>query len=441
MDHERICRTYRQRAEGSVVTSAAMAEANGLLQPFVPTNVPMEANYTLGRVTSLLTALGNPQDKTRVVHIAGTSGKTSTSYFVRGLLEASGQRTGLTVSPHIESIAERVQVGGAALSDEDLVNLVRRFVALVERTELRPTYFEVLTALAYTAFAELNVDYSVIETGLGGLLDATNTVTRSDKVCVISDIGMDHTEILGTTLPEIAAQKGGIIQPGNHVLLIEQDELVVSTIRRIAEKQGANLQLVTPMARTAPAGLPGFQRRNWALAEAAYDFVADRDGLTPREAIADLRPPMLQPPGRMEHWTFRGRELLLDGAHNPQKVSALLRSLNEDGIDQACILANFIRAPQEKLVDVLRSLQPLASHLIVPEFTGSQDLPKPSFSAQATAALARELGYPSVEAVPVLGDALDCLLAWPEGHLVVTGSLYLVGSVRTMLRERSQGVN
>src|SRR5688572_622401 len=209
-----------------------LADAETALRAYIP-SAPLKDRYTLDRMQALLAFLGDPQEKLRVVHIAGTSGKTSAAYFVRGLLQASGARTGLTISPHMVSLAERVQIAGAPVSDAAFVQYIHDFLPLVEKSGLQPSYFEIIIALAFWVFAHEDVDFAVIETGLGGLLDATNTVRRADKVCVITDIGLDHTDILGETIPEIAAQKAGIIQPGNIVVVQNQQSAALNVITKI----------------------------------------------------------------------------------------------------------------------------------------------------------------------------------------------------------------
>ncbi|WP_084793626.1 bifunctional folylpolyglutamate synthase/dihydrofolate synthase [Actinokineospora bangkokensis] len=385
------------------------------LDRFVPRGARFRAGYSLDRLRAFLAGLGDPQHRVRVLHVAGTSGKTSTAYFARAALAGAGLRTGLTVSPHITSVTERVQVDGGPLPDAEFVALLDRFLGLVGEHEL--TYFEVLTAFAFWVFAELGVDVAVVETGVGGLLDCTNTATRADKVCAISDIGLDHTEVLGSTLPEIAAQKAGIIHPGNRVVLLRQDPVAESVVLAHARSVGAAVELVDP---GGPAALPLFQRRNWALARAAARCVL---GAEPPDVVGDA------PPGRLEECAG----VLLDGAHNPQKIDALRASLAERGVGPGAVLANLLRAPQEKVDAALRALLPLTTHLVVPGFSASGDQWRRSTPAPELAARARELGFGSVQVAGDLVEALAVLRARPEALKLVTGSLHLVAQVRTLL--------
>ncbi len=401
-----------------------LTEASRVLLAYSPPG--MKGKCTLERMITLLKRLGNPQESLRSIHIGGTSGKTSTAYFVRGFLEAAGCKTGLTVSPHIVAVNERVQIGGQPFAESQFLDYLNEFLPLVEETAIRPTYFELLIAFAYWVFAREQVDYAVIETGLGGTLDGTNTIARKDKVCVLTNIGLDHTEILGGTLPEIAAQKAGIIQRGNHVLARAQADEIMRVFAASAAQKQADLEIITSL--DAPSLLPEFQHQNWALARAVYEYTAARDGL-PRLGGAQADTIAHQtPPGRGEIYRVGGKRVILDGAHNPQKLEALLHSLMQKDIASAAVLANFVESPDSKLRQSLALLAPFASHWIVPEFSAGQDLKsRHSFPA---AHLVSEIDSNIVEAIPNPHEALNALLARPEATLLITGSLYLVSLLR-----------
>jgi len=409
-------------------------EAVDALYTYVPNVAALKANYTLDRMRQFMAKLGNPQDAYPSVHIAGTSGKTSTAYFVRSLLQNAGQVTGLTVSPHIVSVTERVQVNGVPLPDAEFVAYLNRFLPLVETSGIRLTYFELLMAFAYWVFAERNVRYAVIETGLGGLLDATNVITRPDKLCVITDIGLDHTEVLGETIEKIAFQKAGIIQPGNQVILIEQGQTAMDVVKAEAAKRHASVRAVTPIGGGTLPDSPPFQRRNMAAAVATYEYVAGRDGLSPLAAETIRTVSMHTPPGRMERRETAGRKVILDGAHNLQKLLALRLALEESGVRSAAVLASFIQAPDQKIDDSLAVLRPLASHLIVTDFSVVNDIGRVPVLAAELADRASRLGFDSVQVCPELPDAVAALLDRPESSLLVTGSLYLVSQVRKLLK-------
>lgn len=392
----------------------------------------MDNNYNLDRMCQLMELLGNPQDQLRTVHIAGTSGKTSTAYFIRGMLEEASYTTGLTVSPHITAINERVQIGGVPLAEQAFLGYVNQFFAIIDQTDIQPTYFELLVGLAYWIFAQEKVDYAVIETGLGGLLDGTNIITRPDKVCVITDIGLDHTEILGETLPEIALQKAGIIHPRNHAIIRRQADEIEQVIVDYAHKQQASTTIVDN--EEAPDSLPPFQHRNWAMATATFNYLRLRDNL-PSLTQSQLHHVSTQtPPGRWEVYHIGGKTLILDGAHNEQKLQALCQSLEEKSIHSVAAMANFSTAPGSKIAAALRVLQPYATCLIIPTFSAGQDLKnKHSLPLDQLAAQAYTAGFTNVEQQPDINKALDTLLARPEKTLLVTGSFYLVSALRPLV--------
>jgi dihydrofolate synthase/folylpolyglutamate synthase len=385
----------------------------------------------LDRTRALLAALGDPQDAVPPAHVAGTSGKTSTAYALRALLEAGGVRTGLTVSPHVTTITERVQVAGAPLPDQLFADRVFDLLPRIEATGARPSYFELLVALAHWVFAgsggaDTPVSLAVVETGIGGLRDRTNTIARADKLCLITDVGYDHTEMLGESLEEIAAHKAGIIQPGNHVLVVEQDERVLKVVADAAEDRGATVEVVGVLD---DLDAPPFQRRNFSLALAAYHRLGGAP-LSPAALTGALR---AAPPGRLESFPVRGRTLLLDGAHNPQKLAALGQALRARGIDRLPVLASLLRAPEAKLSGALTELAAFTSELIVPEFTAVAQIGKQTPPAPEVAALARRAGIPRVRVVADPAEGLAALLATDAPQALVTGSLYLVSTVRQAL--------
>ena len=398
-----------------------MPEAHDALRAFVPKD-GLGAHYTLDTMRTLLSLLGNPQEKLRVIHVAGTSGKTSTAYFIRDLLQAAGKRTGLTVSPHIVSVAERVQVGGHLLNDASFIAYLNQFLPLIKKSGLAPSYFETILGFAYWVFVQEHVEYAVVETGLGGLLDATNTVRRADKLCVITDIGLDHTELLGDTLTKIAAHKAGIIQPGNLAVTLPQASTIIDVITARVTTQHATLH-VAELASTPD--LPPYQQRNWSLALAAYHAL----GLPPIAPIA-----FAPPPGRMEIFRRGGKTIILDGAHNAQKLQALHAALAVRGVQKTAVMANLVAAPPLKITQALDVLAGFASWLIVPEFAVGQDFyNRASLSADDFAAQAKSAGIAHVVSQKNIAVALEDLLACPEETLVITGSLYLIAVVRPLL--------
>ena len=211
------------------------------------------------RFLALLHRLGDPQERLRVVHIAGTKGKGSTTAMVANILQAAGHTVGMYLSPYVYDVRERVQINGEMISRAHFarwVTVIRPHIEALEKTDLGPTTeFELKTAVGLCYFAERAVDYAVLEVGLGGRLDATNVVSRP-LVTVITNIGLDHTELLGETLGEIAAEKAGIVKPGVPCITgVPVGGEAWDVIARICEERGAPLTAVAPPESAADAGL------------------------------------------------------------------------------------------------------------------------------------------------------------------------------------------
>jgi len=405
---------------------ANLDEALQALFDFTSVRVPGRSSVeTMRRAMALL---GDPQERFRVVHITGTSGKTSTSYYVRALLEAAGRRTGMTVSPHIQTLNERVQIGGVPLAEPQFCSYLDRMLAQLTPMRGQLTYFELVICLALWVFAAEDVEYAVVEVGIGGERDATNICFRCDKVAVITPIGLDHTEKLGNTIAEIAAQKAGIIVPGGTAFIARQSWEAMEVVEAHAHQIGATVRVIEPAEGEFH---PSYQRVNWALARAAVTFLSERDGFELPSDMEQCR--TVTPPARYEWFSVGGHRVLLDGAHNPQKMAGLVAAVREEGLGPFPTLATLSTAPHDKLVQTLEAMAPIVSHLIIPEFTlGHDDKIKTSVPAGDVAAIAADLGI-QTQIIPDLPTALDALLTDPAPDLLVTGSLYLAALVRPLL--------
>ncbi len=416
----------------SVKKFTSESEVEAELLSYAPQRL-VGTNIKLERIQALLAHIGNPQQTLRVIHIAGTSGKTSTSYYVRALLEASGTKTGLTVSPHIDTIRERVQVGGELISKDKFVQYFNDFYPLVFGFAPRPTYFELVTAFAYWVFQRENVDYAVIETGLGGRLDATNTVDRADKVCVITPIGYDHTEILGDTLTLIAGEKAGIIGEGNIVFTAEQESEAFGVIEQVAHRQQATLQLVhSEIDQTSDA--PEFQQQNFSLALETVRYVAQRDGL---QLVEDTKSifEQVHVPGRWELYRIGSKMVVLDGAHNPQKLTAFFEAIAQHSMNPAIIVAGLSEAPDDKVAHCVEIISAHAAKTVYTTFEIQRDVTRKSVSLETLAKLAEDSRSEYVEHAP---EALSLALASTEPFVIITGSLYLVSLLRPLVRAMAE---
>lgn len=387
--------------------------------------------YTLDRMQALMQFLGNPQDNYKAIHVAGTSGKTSTCYYLSALLSASGKKVGLGVSPHVNEVNERVQINNQPLDEPIFCREFSHFLQVIEPSGITPTYFELLVAFAFWEFARKEVEYAVIEVGLGGLLDGTNVMTRSDKICVITDIGYDHTSILGKTLPAIATQKAGIIGLHTAVFSHIQSVNVMQVLRETCTRKEAELYEVQP--EHAPQDLPLFQQRNWGLAYAVYVYVAQRDKLQNLTKVQLQEAIHTRIPARMEAYNINGKVIILDGAHNPQKFEALTTSITAayPDLPMACLLG-FVRVNSQKIHDNLAVLLPHTSHLIITSFHDDAD-EHHSTDVNVIAKLCDTLGYHDPDIIPDPSAALARLLKRSEPVLLITGSFFLLQQLRPLI--------
>lgn len=413
------------------MTLKNLTEAEAALAPYIPLTAQVTGkNITLERMWPLLEVLGNPQRKLRVVHIAGTSGKTSTAYYVAALLAATGAKTGLSVSPHIDSITERIQINGMPLSESEFCQELSEFLDIVQGANQWPSHFELLQAFAYWVFARQEVDYVVVETGMGGLHDASNVAQRPDKLCVITDIGLDHTHILGKTIEQIAAQKAGIIHKDNTVIMYEQSLAVMTAIHdRLAAVKGS-LRIATQP--TIASRLPAYQQRNWGLAYAAFNYLVQRDGLARLTSDALHTTQQVYIPGRMDVVKMDGKTIVMDGAHNVQKMTAFVESFKQlyPGVRPAVLMGVKEGNDYE---DVVACIAPLTSRVVTTAFATTQDLPVVSVSPQKLADAFTRQGV-EAEACDDQAEAVKRLLDGPETVCIMTGSFYMLGQLRPLLK-------
>lgn len=421
----------------SSATFANFGEVREFLVGYMPKPGTMRQAYTLERMQLLMELLGNPQDSYKVVHVAGTSGKTSTAYYMAGMLRQAGCTVGLTVSPHIDEINERVQIDMIPLAEAEYCDLFGKFIDAISRTSAKPTYFELLVAFAYWVFASKKVDYAVVEVGLGGLLDATNVVNRSDKLCIVTDIGLDHMEILGRTVAAVAAQKAGIIRPSNHVYMYEQGDEVMSVVRDVCDQNQATLHEVVKMpAKDLPNNMPLFQRRNWYLVWSTYQFLMKRDNLDDLTEAQLAASTAVYVPARMEIISLKsGQTLVLDGAHNAQKMAVFIKSLRArfPG-QQVSVLMSLNKNKDFQLKPCLEEITSIANHLIITSFGADQDMHHESIKPLKIAQTCHVIGYDDWETISNSQEAYKALLNRPEPILLITGSFYLLNYIRPLIQ-------
>jgi dihydrofolate synthase/folylpolyglutamate synthase len=373
--------------------------------------------FGLERMRALLAALGSPQERFGAIHVVGTNGKSSTVRMTAALLEAHGVRTGAYLSPHLASYAERIRVGDADLGADEFGAAVERAAAAAAEVDAtlsggeRVTQFELLTAAAFDALARAGVEVAVVEAGLGGRWDATNVLAA--PVVVLTNIALEHTRWLGSTVEAIAGEKLAVVAPGATLVLGEVDGAVAA----LAEATGARLVPADPADGGA---LPGYQRSNFAAAvAAARAWRTELDPLRVAEVAARL-----SVPGRLQ---VVGEDPLtiLDGAHNPAGVEALVATLPALTGERPLVAVVSVLGDKDA-AGMLRALLPRCSAAV---FTASRN-PR-ALAPDTLVALAEEAGGPPVEIVaePHAAVARARELAGRDGAVVVTGSIYLVADL------------
>ncbi len=406
----------------------------------------------LANTEGLLHSLDDPQRAFPAVHIAGTNGKGSTAAFLASMLTAAGFRTGLYTSPHLVSFTERIRIDGVPISEARVVELAGRVrdrargLVTAAGDPMSPTFFEVTTAIAFSYFAEEGVAIAVIETGMGGRLDATNVITP--LVSIITTIDLEHTEFLGPTIAHIATEKAGIIKPGVPVVTGALHPEAAAIVARTAQAKNAPVFCLhrdfgpqdvrsdreqvfsyrgtgSSLAGLSIAMLGRYQVDNACVALAARERLQNAGFPVPENAVrAGLAATRWE--GRLERVATRP-DVYLDGAHNPAAARLLAEALR--GLRPAyrrLVLVIGVLADKD-VQGVLAELVPLADQTItaMPNYGRALD-------AQVLAEAARPLGNGQVEAGGGVDAALDRALqtAGPEDLVVVTGSLYVVGDAR-----------
>ncbi|WP_460304869.1 bifunctional folylpolyglutamate synthase/dihydrofolate synthase [Actinocorallia aurea] len=449
--------------------------------------VEWEFDPTLDRIRDLLDLLGEPQRACPVILVAGTNGKSSVSRMIDALLTERGLRVGRFTSPHLSALRERIAIDGEPLSEERFAEVysdIEPYLQIIDgKHPVRLSFFETLTAMAYSAFADAPVDVAVVEIGMGGAWDATNVV--DPVVAVVTPIGLDHTEYLGDTIEDIAQEKAGIIKAGSVAVIAQQPvEAAEVLLRRVAEtgarvvREGLEFGVLRRELafggqlldfRGIHAGydevfLPLFgehQAANAAVALAAVEVFASG---APTNAVLDpdevtrgslrefagasasqegaLDPELVRAgfaavtsPGRLEV-VRTSPTVILDAAHNPAGMAATVRALSEAfGFNR--LVAVIAAAADKDVEGMLEELEPVVSEAIVTVNSSPRSMPTADLAELAGSVLGAE----RVRAVARLDDAIDqaIALADEEGEfggagVVITGSVVTAGDARVLLR-------
>ena len=415
---------------------------------------------TLGRIRALTELLGDPQRAYPVIHLTGTNGKGSTAAMIESLLRADGLRTGRFTSPHVMSETERIAIDGEPISNERFDELWREiepYVALVDERKIdgvSMTFFEIMTAMAYAAFADAPVNVAVVEVGLGGVWDATNVVDAN--VAVVTPIDLDHTHLLGRTIAEITREKAGIIKPGAHAILagqsLEAAEILLARCAEVGalpQREGVDFgvidrklavagQLIRLSGADGPVDeifLPFYgahQAANAAQALAAAEAFLGLKALHPdvvREGFAQVHFP-----GRLE-LVRRSPPVVLDAAHNPHGARAAAEGITEAFAFTPLIGVIAVMTDKDAR-GILEVFEEIMNHVVITRVAStSRGMP-----AEALGEVAAEVfGASRVTVVPRLDDAIDRAVALAEEDgvgspgVLITGSVVAVGEARTLL--------
>ncbi|MEI6235537.1 MAG: folylpolyglutamate synthase/dihydrofolate synthase family protein [Planctomycetota bacterium] len=431
------------------------------------------AAITLESVRELAHRLGDPHLRVPAIHVAGTKGKGSTCAFAASILRAHGLRVGLYVSPHLEDVRERVSIDGRLIPESDFARILTGCVPVLESmrhpapNRRRPTYFEILTHLAFTWFAEQKVDAALIEVGLGGRLDATTIV--EPIVCGIANISYDHMAILGDTLDLIAREKAGIFKSGIPAVIAPQQPEAENALRAVAlhigspiEGVGRDSQVVElpsqsqdewPNTRaqarmpdgteyTATLALKGrHQIENWALAlRLSAIFYQKRLNKKLSADAVERGSRDVVWPGRLErikaHGQTNGPTIFVDGAHNAASVEAILNDVHEH-LKRKPLVCVFGCARDKDIAGMIRILSRAERGVDQIIFTDSGN-PRGCMPTELADAWKNVSTTPcDVRESSAEGLALAIKLAGPNGAVIVTGSLYLVGNVKRQMRSEN----
>lgn len=409
---------------------------------FVESSSIVRERYGLEKLQQALHLLGDPHHHTEFVHIAGTNGKGSTAAMTASVLQTAGYRTGLYTSPHLMRYNERMHIDGVPISDEDFVEAASQVQRVCEQLGGVPIVFEVLTLMALWYFAQQHCDIVVLEVGIGGLLDSTNVIP-SPKVAIITQLGMDHTETLGNTLEEIAAQKGGIVKEGTPTVMALQEPSAVAVVQQICDKYHAPLALADPeRLRVLDASVAGQTLEDREYGKLKLPLAGEhqrKNAANVLEAVAmlrtqgyrisddDVREGIAKTvwPARFERLST-APDFILDGGHNPQCLHAATAALREYYPGQKVIFLVGMMADKDtdhmlaEMASIAKSfvcIRPDSPRAMQPQLLAQQLTERFHLPACACGSV-RE------------GIAEATRQAGKEGVVCALGSLYLAGEVR-----------
>ena len=363
----------------------------------------------LERIKILADKLGSPQNKYKTVHVTGTNGKGSVCAMLAEILQTDGYNVGFFSSPHLESYCERFKINGENISEKDFAKIIEN----VKSQNVEATQFEILTAAAFEYFAEKKVDIAVIEVGLGGLLDSTNIITP--EVSIITNVALDHTNILGD-LKNIAWNKAGIIKPNISVVTGATEE-PLEIIREVAEKNNSPLYEVNEPTNLFVNLKGEYQKFNAAIAVKTSELL----NIPQSVIIQGLR--RVQWAGRFEVH----KNLIIDGAHNPNGAAALRQSLDKNFAEGS--RAWIFGALRDKNIDEMIKILFRPNDFVIVTTPESE-------RAATCEEICKKLSAKKIKCVGIekISDAIEKLMKFNADVKIISGSLYLIGTARKILK-------
>ena len=409
----------------------------------------LESRFMFGMVPGLdstrklCEVLGNPQKKFKTIHVVGTNGKGSTSYYLAGILQAHGYKTGLFTSPHLVSLRERIRVDDVPIGEADLERLILRVKAAASETSLEPTFFEVLTLVSFLYYAEQNVDVVSMEAGMGGRLDST--AVACGEIAIVTGIGLEHTEVLGATEEAILKEKMAVIEAGGpegkSFIVGGLSEKLLAEARAFAASHHA--ECIVPKIRDdiELLNLGHHYIENASLSLAAAERFMARDGRHAyNDALARETLKTRSWAGRMQKLTDESGKVrvILDGAHNSHAVRRLVEALGTyyPGQKFHCL---FGALKDKDVGEMLKLMAPYVSHWHItktpyPRFRELEDLQAELRNTGLVTASAGELSCEYLE------EVMESAAADSSTPLLITGSLYMIGAAIQLLRDRLGGL-
>jgi dihydrofolate synthase/folylpolyglutamate synthase len=403
--------------------------------------------FGLSSTSNLLARLGNPHKNLKAIHIAGTNGKGSTAAMLSAILARIGMRVGLYTSPHLVWFNERFRINDQDVNDREIMDVFLRVKDVVDERQ-PPTFFEMTTAMALSLFAEKAVDWTILEVGMGGRLDATNVI--QPQITIINNVALDHQEFLGFTLGRIAREKAGIIKKGVPLITAVKQPVALAVIKERCSALDASCYRVGQQIKVRSRGERCFSYRGlkWRLENVQLPLAGRHQllnaatalgALEVLEQLGRLHPITAQEvqeglrktrwPGRLE-WFSQHPPVLLDGAHNNAGVVSLRKALQEEYTYKRLIIVLGIMADKD-LRGMLHKLAPLADHII---------LTHPRYERAAEPESLREAAGEFANRTELIRSVRQALkraitLATSEDLVVVTGSLYFIGEVKEIKEE------